>query len=133
MSDEPIRQLVPRVSSADVDRILGRDFEPEARARVRALLDAEPPPSPRVALAVLKLSAGDVAAVEANLEVARRDWRDTVASAEYPAYMALTAAHPPRKDWTREVARAVDAAIRADWEQYQRWLESSHQRGRPPV
>ena len=110
-------QPVPKVSQPDVDRVIARDFEPAVRGQLEALL-ADPALnlSPRVVLAVLKLSDGDIAAAEANLETARMDWRDVIAYAEYPAYMKATSGSArPDPDRRSEL-------IQADWEQYECWL-----------
>jgi hypothetical protein len=113
----PTQQPVPDVSWSDVDRVLARDFDAAARERIAVLLDERgAASSPRVVLAVLKLSAGRVDAVGANLEAALTDWRDVIAYAEYPAYMRATSG-----------AADVDAARReelvcADRAQYEAWL-----------
>ena len=113
-------QPVPDVSQSDVARIVGRDFAAEVRERVGELLDrTEEPLSPRVALAVLKLSDGDVEALAANVEVARADWRDVIAYAEYPEYMrSVGFASSVSDQRKREI-------IESDWQQYQSWLNRS--------
>jgi hypothetical protein len=113
-----VEQPVPTVTEADVDRIIARDFDSRARDRIRVLLaHPESPRSPRVVLAVLKLSNCTVGAVAANLETARTDWRDVVAYAEYPAYMKATSGSTRLSEDERE------ELIQADWEQYQSWLD----------
>ncbi len=92
--------------------------EPQTRARAEASLVsylAEPSGhSPeRVALAILKLSEGDLSALLTAIESARQDPRDVLAWAEYPAEMGLDAAASTQE---RQDAR------RRDKEQYSRWL-----------
>jgi hypothetical protein len=112
-----VEQPTPDVTGADVERVLRRDFEPGDAARVDALFrDINPPVSPRVALAVLKLSNGSIQAARANLEAAHRDWRDVIAYAEYPAYMQTGSGVGSLSSAQR------DDIIQADWEQYTRWL-----------
>lgn len=112
-----MKQPVPKVSQADALRIIARDFEPPNGERVRVLLaDPELTLSPRTLLAVLKLSNGDVGSVAANLETARKDWRDVIAYAEYPAYMRAASGS------TRLSADRRSELIQADWKQYQLWL-----------
>jgi len=126
-----VDQPVPEVSQADVARIIARDFDPVGRERLTALLlDPELSLSPRVVLAVLKLSNRDVGAVTANLERARMDWRDVVACAEYPAYMKATSGSKHL-----DPARRSEL-IRADWAQYDSWLnrQARHrEHDRPPA
>ena len=110
-------QPVPDVSHADVERILARDFGREERERAsELLLDPESNFSPRVLLAVLKLSKRDVDAVAAQLETARSDWRDVVAYAEYPAYMQATSGSTSLDSVRRR------ELIEADRAQYDAWL-----------
>lgn len=111
----------PNVSSADVERIVRRDFPAERVEEVLALLDEygtedwrrEPH---RVRLAVLKLAAGNMDRLRYQIEGAKRDYRDVLGPAEYPGY---------GKRWFRieelppdERRRIIDA----DWQQYQDWL-----------
>ena len=74
------------------------------------------PPS-RVQLAILKLAAGDINALQTHLEMAKRDYRDVLAFAEYPGYFTKV---PP-------TATSSDSAhaevIEDDWKQYQEWLK----------
>jgi hypothetical protein len=84
--------LVPRVDHSDVVRIVQRDFPPEQHATVVALLDEYGRQSwhreiHRVQLAILKLSRGDVHEVGAYVEAANIDFRDVIASAEYPRWL----------------------------------------------
>lgn len=113
-----MQQPVPKVSRSDVERILARDFEPQAREGLRKLLaGAGATLSPRVLLAVLKLADGDAEAVAARLEAARSDWRDVVAEAEYPRYTEATTGG------ARPTPERRDELVRADWEHYRDWLE----------
>lgn len=70
----------------------------------------------RVHMAILKLSDGDRALLESDVETAKRDYRDVLAYAEYPAEWALGAS---RTDTTR--ARELAQARRDDEEQYRAW------------
>jgi len=69
-----------------VDLVFERLFgaHPDA-AELRNLLDTVgDPPSPRLQLAVLKMSEGDPQKLKQNIELARIDYRDVLAYAEYP-------------------------------------------------
>lgn len=71
----------------------------------------------RVHLAVLKLSDGDRASLESDVEAAKRDYRDLLAYAEYPAEWALGASSAETPG-----ARELAQARRDDEEQYRDWL-----------
>jgi hypothetical protein len=113
-----VRQPVPRVSSADVERVVTRDFGSAAAAPILAILDGygghnshrEPN---RVRLAALKLAAGNRARLSELIEQAGLDYRDILAAAEYPAYFGASGLADES-----ERARLIDA----DWRQYREWL-----------
>ena len=107
-------QPIPDVTRDDVLRIVARDFPAEQRAEVLRELDAlGAAAKPRVQLAVLKLVDGRLAELPRHLAFARRDWRDVLMWAEYPADAKLGWGIP---------AEEHHPAFQADWEQYQAWL-----------
>lgn len=114
------RQPVPKVSMADVERVVRRDFGPSGTEEVVAILDGfrggSESGAARVRLAILKLSEGDLDLVGSYAEMARRDFRDVLLNAEYPRYADLTweKGEPP--------AHVARRAIEEDWAEYQRWL-----------
>lgn len=68
----------------------------QSSADALALLDtydaeASQPGRARIQLAILKLSQGDLEKLRDNLEVAKTDYRDTLAWAEYPEQMQSSA------------------------------------------
>ena len=106
---------IPRVSAADVERIIRRDFASELRPEAARLLELYQSNEPhRVRLAVLKLAQGNLTRLTAQVENARMDFRDVLMWAEYPAYSRLpfSAAESDRR-----------AADESDRDQYQRWLD----------
>ena len=108
-------QPIPQVTRDDVLRIVARDFTVEQRDEVLRELDAlGAAAKPRVQLAVLKLVNGRFAELERHLAMARRDWRDVLMWAEYPADAKIGWRQPPE---------AHHPAFKADWEQYQAWLK----------
>lgn len=120
MSETP-QQPVPRITDEDVERIVRRDFALAVQEQVRAALarygsepwEREPP---RVRLAILRLAHGDAAAVERHLRVAKTDFRDVLAAAEYPGSSI---------EWGKLAALTPEERARlhaADWEQYRAWL-----------
>ena len=114
------KQPIPKVSDADVSRIVLRDFGAAQGAEAEAVLagygkgEGERDPA-RVRLAILKLAAGDLEILQKHTETACRDYRDVIAWAEYPGYAEL----PFDPQLTNEV-RAK--AIADDWKRYQDWL-----------
>ena len=118
------KQPTPDVTSADVERIVRRDFPAHRVAEVFAMLDEygvedwhrEPH---RVRLAALKLAAGNIEQLRNEIEGAKRDYRDVLGPAEYPAYgKRLFRIKELPQD---EQQRIIDA----DWRQYQDWLTRS--------
>lgn len=70
----------------------------------------------RVRLAVLKLAAGSVTQLRSHIEIAKIDYRDVLAAAEYPSYMKRD------PDIGRLSPGERAQIIEDDWRQYQRWL-----------
>lgn len=114
-------QPTPTVSSADVERIVRRDFPADRSAEVLAMLaeygterwHREPD---RVRLAALKLAVGRIEQLRHEIEGAKCDYRDVLALAEYPSYCKRV--RPSGGLAPDEVQRIIDA----DWKQYQDWL-----------
>ena len=105
---------IPTVTAADVERVIRRDFAPEQQAEARRLAEAYQDTEPhRVRLAAMKLADGDLAELGASIEIARSDYRDVLACAEYPAYSRLPF-DAPKSDRL--------ASDESDREQYERWL-----------
>jgi hypothetical protein len=70
----------------------------------------------RVQLAALKLADGSLQRLRANIESAKRDYRDALAAAEYPAYCKV--GFRVRELPAEEQRRIIDS----DWRQYEGWL-----------
>jgi len=114
-------QPIPDVTNADVDRVVAREFPAEQRARVWSVLreygsEKWHPEVDRVRLAALKLAAGNLERLRLQIGVAKMDFRDIIAAAEYPGYMEHI---PPSGDVPSHKRARV---IRDDWEQYEQWL-----------
>jgi hypothetical protein len=115
-------QQVPDVSEQDVIRVVQRDFGPDQYDAVMTILNEYGTEDwqhgcHRVRLAVLKLAHGDLAAVRSQIEVAKCDYRDVLAYAEYPDYMKMV---PP----SERIAEADrQKIIHSDWNQYETWLK----------
>jgi hypothetical protein len=102
--------------------MVARDFPEAQRSSVLRLLDQYPPDADsgdpaRTHLAILKLSSGDIARIRELVPVARQDFRDVIATAEYPEWFSVGFARI--QQMTPEQAHAVKAR---DWAQYQEWL-----------
>lgn len=105
-------QPVPRVSRADVDRIVRRDFPADREAEVFALLDEYGGEGghrarSRVHLAALKLAAGRIEVLRGRIEDAKGDPRDVIAAAEYPGYKGQGSGIDSRSAEERQ--RIIDA------------------------
>jgi hypothetical protein len=117
-----MQQPTPQVTSNDVERIVCRDFSAGEYDSVMAILNDygtrdQPGGCARVQLAALKVANGNVSRLRARIELAKRDYRDTVVAAEYPAYNKLgfrMGKLPPE-----EQSRIIDS----DWRQYEEWLK----------
>ena len=116
------QQPVPVVDYEDVERIVRRDFGEDSFDVVMEILGEyggtqghEPY---RIWLAALKKSCGDIVLLRLEIEEAKKDYRDLLARAETPNYLALGA----RVETLPKDER--DEAIVRDWDQYQNWLHS---------
>lgn len=114
-------QPIPTVTSADVERIVRRDFPGERVPEVMRLLgeyggEAWHRETHRVRAAVLKLAAGRLEQLRREVDTAKRDYRDVLAGAEYPGYFRRVPG--PGSLPADEEKRIIDA----DWRQYQEWF-----------
>ena len=112
-----MRQPTPPVTKEDVARVVRRDFPREDYGLVMSILaeygDRE---SYRVMLAALKMSDGKLDELKRQIELARCDYRDVIAPAEYPGYS---------RQWSRVSQMSqpkIRKIIEQDWKQYQTWL-----------
>lgn len=115
-----LTQRVPDVTADDVERVLERDFPPDAIVALRKALSAYgaeswEPEVDRVRLAILKLASRDQTRLQTQIVAAKSDYRDVLAYAEYPNWMQLS---PSAALSDEDKQRAIDA----DWAQYQSWL-----------
>jgi len=118
-------QPIPQVTPDDVDRVVCRDFTADEYATVKAMLSEygtekwhrEPT---RLQLAALKVANGSVQKLRACIDSAKIDYRDALASAEYPAYLKKIGFRV-REFPERERRQIIDE----DWRQYEEWLKRS--------
>jgi hypothetical protein len=118
---QSVTQPVPKVTPGDVERVVRRDFPDEPFANVMAILNEYGTEKwqreqPRVQLAMLKLAKGNLEKLRAAVNVAKSDYRDVLAPAEYPLYAkgSFRTGNLPVK----ERQRVIDS----DWRQYEEWL-----------
>jgi hypothetical protein len=115
-----MRQPVPNVAPADVERIVRRDFPEQVEHVMEILRDYGAEDSQRevdrVRLAILKLANGDLQKLRQQLNVAKCDYRDVLAPAEYPGYLRAAPALslPANAD--------QNGIVSSDWEQYDVWF-----------
>jgi hypothetical protein len=93
---------------------------PDVEALHEALLHSGGKETPRVQLAILKLSEGDPVKLLQYIGAARVDYRDVLAWAEYPEQL--------RSGKTRYNTRLdeYEAMLERDRIQYEAWLEEHH-------
>ena len=121
-SSQPISQPVPQVTPEDVERIVRRDFRTDEYGTVTAMLSEygtekwhrEPA---RAQLAALKVASGSVQKLRGCIDSAKRDYRDALAVAEYPAYFKIGVRVRPLPE--KERRQIIDE----DWRQYEDWLK----------
>jgi hypothetical protein len=112
---------VPQITRAMVKTAARRVFPDAAPTEILAVLDRygvesyEQEPE-RVRMGALKLSGGDRAALEHYIEVAKLDFRDVLAGAEYPGFLdaGFTGVEEMRPAERRRLVEA-DAKQHADW------------------
>jgi hypothetical protein len=114
-------QPTPTVTSADVERLVRRDFPADRVNEVLGMLDEYGKESwhretHRVRVAALKLSAGSIERLRYEINGAKCDYRDVLAAAEYPEYLRRVPG--PGQLPVDEEQRIVDA----DWKQYRDWF-----------
>jgi hypothetical protein len=114
-------QPTPTVSDDDVARVVRRDFTAHQLDSVMAILAEYGLESwhrelDRVRLAVLKLAAGNLEALRREIEIAKCDYRDALAGAEYPNSMKIS----PGENLPPEHQRKI---IDKDWRRYDAWLK----------
>jgi len=119
---EAISQPIPQVTPDDVERVVCRDFTADEYATVTAMLNEYGPEkwhreSARVRLAALKLANGSVRRLQVSIDSAKRDYRDALAAAEYPAYFNIGSRVQELS--IKERSRVIDE----DWRQYEEWLK----------
>jgi hypothetical protein len=114
-------QPTPKVTRADVERVVRRDFSAGTFSEVLAILEEYGSADyhrekDRVHLAVLKIAGGSLEKIRREIEGAKCDYRGTLLSSEYPGYGKKMF----RIDKATEEER--QRVIDADWKQYQDWL-----------
>lgn len=101
------------IDAALVERKLIEHFAPGERGEARAALEIVE--SPRVQLAAVRLSEGDVPTLERYALLSTIDARDVIAPAESPRYIAAGIHAHKRPD--------ADELVESDRRDYQAWIE----------
>ncbi len=96
-------------------------FPNEDQAKITAILDlygreSYEPERERVQIAILKLSKEDLSKLRENVEVAKSDYRDVLAYAEYPEEMS--------KDIWKMGDKEMKGIREKDRQQYLDWLNN---------
>lgn len=112
-----MEQFAPDVSDADVERIVVRDFPVAEQDQIPALISqVQVREKPRVVLACLKNSGGDIIRLKYYLAEASGYYREHIGEAEYPNYIKKMF----RIDRLTEAEKAE--IIEKDKNQYLAWL-----------
>jgi hypothetical protein len=116
-------QPVPNVTPEDVEIVVRRDFPADEYVAVMAVLNDYGTKSrhrerSRVQLAALKTANANVQKLRACIESAKRDYRDALAAAEYPAYCQILFGRSANAEDRNRI-------IESDWRQYEDWLKRS--------
>jgi hypothetical protein len=83
-----MKQFIPQVSDLDVERVIKRDLPIKEQEEIRKIVrQIEVREKPRVILACLKNSAGDIRKLKIDLAEASGYYREIIGEAEYPNYM----------------------------------------------
>lgn len=114
-------QPVPRVTPADVERIIHREFPYDGITAMEILNEYGTEKwhreTDRVRLAALKLSGGTLDGLRRAVIAAKQDYRDVLGPAEFPDAM---------KAWsnlTKLAAKDKERIYAEDWRQYESWLK----------
>ncbi len=112
-----MEQFTPEVSDSDVERVIKRDWPLEEQEVIRTIIrQVEVREKPRVILACLKASNGDILKLKGNLAEAAGYYREIIGEAEYPNYM--------KKAFRMEKLSEAEKStiIERDKNQYLAWL-----------
>lgn len=110
-------QTTAKVTSQDVQRIIKRDYGENNYNQITSLIDEiEEPEKIRVQVAVLKLGGGDFEKLKYAVQVAKVDYRDVLATAEYPRYFHAL-------DIDQFSDQKHNTVIDSDLEDYTSWLK----------
>jgi hypothetical protein len=120
MEFEMKSQPIAKVSEDDVERIIKRDFTNEKSETIMNIFYEYKSESiqgrNRVLISILKLSDGDINKLRKYVEIAKTDYRDVIAWAEYPNYFENTMKN--NKLSQKEIEKLYDL----DWQEYQKWF-----------
>ncbi len=116
------KQPIPEFTDDDVKRIVCRDFPAEEFASVMTALSEYGTEKwhreqTRVRLAALKVADGSMPRLQTCIELAKRDYRDALVAAEYPACGKIGFRIRKLPENERRVI------IDSDWQQYHDWLK----------
>jgi hypothetical protein len=119
------RQLSSERTAGDVERIVKREFPGEEFATVMATLNEYVPrnndnPIP-VRLAALRLANGSVPRLRAEIESAKRDYRDVILPAIYPSYSKIGGIL--RQEGRSPSERERRKIAESERQQYEDWLK----------
>lgn len=112
-----MEQPIAKVNLDDIERILKRDFKGDEDKALEMLKNYKDNETHRVWSAILKLSNCDIKKVREYVELAKADYRDVLALAEYPKYSLEIGFNTDK--YTND---EIDKIIIDDFQQYKLWF-----------
>lgn len=119
-----MKDYLPQVSRDDTLRIINRDYPAKDFDLILTMLDqyqtesAEDEPH-RVHLAILKMAGEDTGKLQLYIDMAKEDFRDVIAGAEYPKFMKIGYFGFEKLNLDQKKQIKED-----DWQQYDEWLHA---------
>lgn len=117
-------QPVAKISQRDIKKIIERDYPAGNEKEIVEILSQYKSDNEagkyRVWAALLKISDGKLEILKEKIEIAKTDYRDILADAEYPEYSEKVGF-----DSEKFSKKELKNIIKSDWNQYQHWLNSS--------
>lgn len=109
-------QPTGKVTDALLERLVRREFgdrSSEVKQKLQKVESETPNSRNRISASILKLSEKNFDAIDHLIEVANIDFRDVIASAEYPGCLKVGFDIPENR--RKQI-------YLADWKQYSKWL-----------
>ena len=115
-----MNQKIHNIKNKDIERLIKREFPNKSISEIEFILRQYASESKRgrnrVYASILKLSNGNIEELIKNVELANKDFRDIISTAEYPNYLEDAF----KNDLTKEKEKQL---IEEDWKQFKKWID----------